>query len=183
LDQFPLKSKERGGTRYPLLLTAALGALLLALSGCSRPETPVAAKDVPTVLLFDGAGASTDDVAAFETILRDQHFNYTRANSRQLNAMNKDQLLAFGLLIVPGGNFEKMGGGITTTTAATVRDAVHGGLNYLGVCAGAFFAGDSPYNGLDLTGGVLFNFHSLERQNIRKAVVAISVGGSSTFDH
>jgi hypothetical protein len=97
--------------------------------------------------------------------------------------MNKAQLLAFGLLIVPGGNFEQMGGGLTAATAATVREAVHDGLNYLGVCAGAFFAGDSPYNGLNLTGGVRFNFHSLERQNIRKAAVAISVAGSSTFDH
>jgi glutamine amidotransferase-like uncharacterized protein len=56
-------------------------------------------------------------------------------------------------------------------------------LNYLGVCAGAFFAGNSPYNGLNLTGGVRFNFYALEGRNTRKAAVAVAVAGSSTFDH
>jgi hypothetical protein len=44
-------------------------------------------------------------------------------------------------------------------------------------------AGDSPYNGINLTHGVRFNFYELEQQNIRKAAVAVSVAGSSTFDH
>jgi glutamine amidotransferase-like uncharacterized protein len=124
-----------------------------------------------------------NDVAALERVLQDHHFSSVRASSRQLNAMGKAELLAYRLLIVPGGNFEEIGNGLASTTAATIRDAVHGGLNYLGICAGAFFAGDSPYNGLNLTEGVRFNFYALEDQNIRKAEVAIAVAGSSTFDH
>jgi hypothetical protein len=58
-----------------------------------------------------------------------------------------------------------------------------GGLNYLGICAGASFAGNSPYNGLNLTEGVRFPFYALENRNIRKAAVAIEVAGSATFDH
>jgi hypothetical protein len=55
------------------------------------------------------------------------------------------------LLIVPGGSFEDIGNGLTATTTSNIRKAVRGGLNYLGICAGAFFAGNSPYNGLNLT--------------------------------
>jgi hypothetical protein len=51
---------------------------------------------------------------------------------------------------------------------------VGGGLNYLAICAGAFFAGASPYSGLDLTSGVRFGFYSLEARGIRKAPVEIA---------
>ena len=116
-------------------------------------------------------------------MLNDNHFSYVGANSRQLNAMGKTQLLSYRLLLVPGGNFEEIGNGLTPSATAAIREAVQGGLNYLGVCAGAFFAGNSPYNGLNLTGGVRFNFYALEGPNTRKAAVAVAIAGSSTFDH
>ena len=56
------------------------------------------------------------------------------------------------------------------------------GVNYLGICAGAFFAGRSPYNGLNLTSGVQFGFYSAEARGIRKAAVAISGAGTPTLD-
>jgi glutamine amidotransferase-like uncharacterized protein len=76
-----------------------------------------------------------------------------------------------------------MGNGLTAVATSNIRNAVDGGLNYFGVCAGAFLAGDSPYNGINLTRGVRFNFHALSRQNIRKAAVAVSVAGGATSDH
>ena len=77
--------------------------------------------------------------------------------------MSESQLSVYRLLIVPGGNFEQIGNGLTSSTTANVRNAVRNGLNYLGICAGAFFAGNSPYNGLNLTSGVRFTtcmFHA-----------------------
>ena len=56
-------------------------------------------------------------------------------------------------------------------------------MNYLGICAGAFFAGSSPYKGLNLTEGVRFKFYALENRNIRKAAVRIEIAGSATLDH
>jgi hypothetical protein len=56
-------------------------------------------------------------------------------------------------------------------------------LNYLGICAGAFFAGDSPYNGLNLTSGVKFPFYALENQGICKAAVEIAIAGSPALTH
>jgi len=136
----------------------------------------------PPILLFNGAGTSPNDVAALEQILKRNHFEYATADSRQMNAMSEARLRSHRLLIVPGGDFEKIGDGLTAETSANIRSAVRGGLNYLGICAGAFFAGDSPYNGLNIT-GVRFGFYALERQGVRKAAVPIAVAGSSSVDH
>jgi glutamine amidotransferase-like uncharacterized protein len=156
----------------------------LCLATCGVPgsqtSTPPASADI---LLFVGEGTSLGDVAAVEQVLRDNRFNYSTANSLQLNAMSEPQLHAFRLLIVPGGNFEKIGNNLMPGATANIRSAVRGGLNYLGLCAGAFFAGNSPYNGLNLTGGVRFNFYALEAQGTRKSAVPISVAGASTGDH
>jgi len=76
-----------------------------------------------------------------------------------------------------------MGNGLTKTTAACIRNAVRNGLNYLGVCGGGFLAGNSPYNGLNLTSGVWFGFYSAEEKGIRKAAVAIAPAEGPTLEH
>jgi glutamine amidotransferase-like uncharacterized protein len=93
--------------------------------------------------------------------------------------MSGPQLKSYRLLIVPGGNFEEMGNRLSTTATTNVRTAVGAGLNFLGICAGAFLAGDSPYNGLNLTTGVRFGFYSAEAQGTRRAAVEIAIAGSS----
>jgi glutamine amidotransferase-like uncharacterized protein len=97
--------------------------------------------------------------------------------------MTPAQLGSYRLLIVPGGDFEKIGKGLTSATATTIRTAVNGGMNFLGICAGAFFAGDSPYNGLNLTSGVRFPFYAAEFRGVRKAAVRVSIAGASTMEH
>ena len=97
--------------------------------------------------------------------------------------MTGSQLRKYRLLIVPGGNFIHLGNSLTPTTTANIRNAVQNGLNYLGICAGGFFAGNSGYNGLNLTSGVRFGFYSAENRGIRKAAVAIATAGSATLDH
>lgn len=150
-----------------------LAAGLLALA-CGRAPRPA------NVLLFTGTGTSRGDVEAVEVVLRDAHLDYATATSRQLDGLTAPQLQAYRLLIVPGGNFEEMGNGLTSSAVATVREAVHGGLNYLGICAGAFLAGDSPYNGLNLTSGVRFPFYAGEARGMRKTPVYLTIAGSPT---
>jgi glutamine amidotransferase-like uncharacterized protein len=182
------------------LVNAFCGILLfLVASGCSdsrdgntsigdhgsvvaSPGFPPA-RDAPTILLFNGRGTSRNDVAALEAILTRNHFSYSVVNSEHLNAMSEAQIRKYRLLIIPGGNFEQIGNGLETSTTMTIRHAVQDGLNYLGICAGAFFAGNSPYNGLDLTRGTKFKFYALESQGMRKAAVAITAAGSPTVDH
>ena len=160
--------------RHRVLAVALCGLLICGLHAC-------ASRSAPTILLYDGTGTSPNDVAAVERILVTSGLTFATASSRELNAMSESQLGRYRLLIFPGGNFVEIGNALTPSTTANVRRAVHGGLNYLGICAGAFFAGASPYNGLDLTSGVRFPFYSLENQGIRKAAVPIAIAGSPTL--
>ena len=154
--------------------------LALNLSGCDRPgasAVPLTSGRVPPVLLFNGTGTSPNDVAAIETVLEKSRISYSTASSAQLDAMNAARLRTYRLIIVPGGDFTRIGTGLTKETAAKLRDAVQYGVNYLGICAGAFFAGRSPYNGLNLTSGVQFGFYSAEARGSRKASVPLSGAG------
>lgn len=126
-----------------------------------------------SILLFNGTGTSRNDVAAVEAILAAGHLDYATATSSQLNRMSESSLRDYRLLIVPGGNFVDIGNGLTSSTTGNVRRAVESGLNYLGLCAGGFFAGNLPYNGLNLTSGVRFPFYAAENRGVRKASPAL----------
>src|SRR5258708_3837389 len=166
-------------TRCRVLGIASLILLSTAFTAC---DVRGGQGGIAPILLFDGTGGSRGDVAAVERVLKSNHLNYSTVNSSQLNEMNELQFRAYRLLIVPGGNFVDIGNSLTSTTTANIRNAVQNGLNYLGICAGAFFAGNSPYNGLNLTSGVKFGFYSAENQGIRKAAVAIAGAGTPTLD-
>jgi len=137
--------------------------------------------DAP-ILLFDGSGTSSGDVAAIERIMRGEHLDYSTVDSSRMNRMSEAQIRKHRLLIIPGGNFVTIGNGLSPGAAANIRGAVRNGLNYLGICAGAFFAGNSPYNGLNLTSGTRFGFYSAEARGIRKTPVAITAAGGQTLD-
>ena len=156
---------------------ASFAALILA--GCTPP---VPDENAPT-LLFNGTGSSQNDVKAVEAILQDHQLKYATVNSEQLNGLSEAQLTAHRLLIIPGGNYIRMGRSLTSNSAANVRHAVQGGLNYLGICAGGLLAGDSPYNGLNLTSGVRFDFYAVVNQGVHKAVVPITAVGTTPIEH
>ncbi len=155
-------------------------ALYFPLAACSPPGST---SDRPAILLFAGQGTSPNDVTAVERILSEHHLSYAAADSARLNAMSERDLEAYRLLVVPGGNFEEMGNSLDHATPVRVRHAVGSGLNYLGICAGAFIAGNSPYNGFNLTSGVRFPFYAAEARGIRKAAIAIATPGSPAFEH
>jgi glutamine amidotransferase-like uncharacterized protein len=161
-----------------------VATVLIAVFSCGRanPDHGAGANSTGRILLFDGQGTSPNDVAALERILSDSGLEYSTATSQQLDDLNESALRAYRLLVVPGGNFEDIGNGLNASTTVRLRSAIGSGLNYLGVCAGAFFAGHSPYNGLNLT-SVQFRFYAAEDRGIRKTAVAVSTPAGPTLDH
>jgi len=158
-------------------------ALVFVISVAATACAPPASHTVPPILLFGGAGTSVNDVAAVETILKDKHLEYSTVNSRQLNGMSESQLMAYRLMIIPGGNFIDMGNSLQRSTTEKIHNAVQGGLNYLGICAGGFLAGHASYNSLNLTSGARFDFYSAANQGIRKTAVAITAVDMSPLEH
>ncbi|HEV7572671.1 MAG TPA: BPL-N domain-containing protein [Thermoanaerobaculia bacterium] len=162
-----------------------LALVVLTVSGCDRPRAsavPLTSSRVSPILLFNGTGTSPNDIAAIETLLLKSQISYSTANSAQLDEMSAARLRTYRLVVIPGGDFTRIGMGLKKDTATKLRDAVRSGVNYLGICGGAFFAGRSPYNGLNLTSGVQFGFYSAEARGTRKAAVPISGAGTPTLD-
>jgi glutamine amidotransferase-like uncharacterized protein len=153
-------------------------AILVLLASCDSAGTGSA-----PILLFDGTGASPGSVAGLRAVLEANDLSYETVSSAELDSLDEATLQRHRLLIVPGGNFVDMGQGVSPRTALRIRHAVNHGLNYLGVCAGAFLAGDSPYNGINLTSGVRFPFYSAEARGIRKAAVAITTADGTRLEH
>ena len=156
-----------------LLLLISLG-----ITACAPPES----NNVPSVLLFNGTGTSPNDVNAVERILKKRHLDYSTVNSRQLNGMSQSQLMAHHLIIFPGGNFVAMGDGLVSKTTANLHNAVQGGLNYLGICAGGLLAGNASCDSLNLTAGVRFGFYAAANRGIHRAAVAIAGPGSPPLE-
>jgi len=169
--------------RRGFLIAHAALVVLLAI-GANACDPPARSNHAP-ILLFTGTGTSAGDVAAVERVLAHNHFEYATATSPQLNRMSASEVMAYRLIIVPGGNFIEMSASLTPRTTEKIHDAVQGGVNYLGICAGAFLAGDGQghYNGVDLTSGVRFGFYDAENQGIRKAIVAVAAVNAAPIEH
>ena len=149
---------------------------------CSRLPRPGSRAGRVGRLLFSGRGTSPGDFGpSRRSILSHEHLGYSIIGTGQLNRLTELEIRKYRLLIIPGGNFEQIGKKLTLAAAANIRGAVRSGLNYLGICAGAFFAGNS-YNGLNLTSGVRFGFYAAETRGIRKTAVAISDAAGQTLD-
>lgn len=166
---------------FGLLTIACL--VLAFLNSCNDSSSKKSIFTTPPILLFNGTGVSANDVAAIETILNNNYLSYATVNSSGLNGMSRAQMMHYRLLIIPGGNFIIMGNSLTKATSVNVRQAVQQGLNYFGICAGAFLAGNSAYyNGFNLTSGIIFGFYSAENKGVHKAAVAITDARGITRD-
>jgi glutamine amidotransferase-like uncharacterized protein len=95
--------------------------------------------------------------------------------------MSESRLRAFQLLIIPGGNFVDMGNSLASVTAAKIREAVRGGLNYHGICAGAFLAGRMSDFGLNLT-DKKFEFAAPSKRGVRVSVEPVTSADGRTLD-
>lgn len=151
----------------------------LVITAC-RPPTP---GDAAPILLFIGNGTSPNDVRAVEAVLDRCRLNYATVDSQQMNGMSGQELLEHRLLIIPGGNYLTIASGLTPIAATNVHRAVDGGLNYLGICAGGLFAGNTTTNSPNLTGGVRVGFYAVVNRGIHKAAVPITIAGSPTVEH
>ena len=177
------------------LFVVSVLLVLLISTGCGSPNwsgsnsvkpTPLAGSNTTStvpVLLYNGTGTSLNDVTAVESVLSTLSLKYSTANAAQIEAMSESQLAAYKLLIVPGGNSIKIGNSLSKNATTNIHNAVsNDGLHYLGICAGAFFGGYSIYNGLNLTGGVWFNYYADELKGIHKEAVMLSFPNSPSMD-
>jgi len=175
----------------PSTLAIVLLFALILITGCGTgshraaapPSLPPPVPSAEPVLLFNGTGTSSTDVSAVEAVLQTLNVGYITADSPQLNAMSEPQLAGFKLIIIPGGNFIDIGKSLTAETTGNIQKAVYQGLNYLGICAGGFLAGNTRNNSFNIANGVQFKFYSAEDKGIRKTAVAITNADGTIIEH
>lgn len=148
-------------------------------TGCSRTTVITGAP----ILLFGGTGTSPNDVAAIANVLKDKGLEFDTVNSSQLNAMSESQLLAHRLIIFPGGNYITIGNNLRPEATGRIKNAVHQGVNYLGICAGALLAGKAECHSLNLTSGVTFDFYAVVNNGVHKAAVLIDCADMPAIEH
>jgi len=125
--------------------------LPLNLSGCDRPDAsavPLVSGRVPPILLFNEQ-APPQRRRGDRDPSGEEPISLLAASSAQLDEMTAARLRTYHLIIVPGGDFIASDRSQEETAASSTSRAVR--CEYLGICAGAFFAGHTPYNGLNLT--------------------------------
>src|SRR5262245_48818778 len=94
----------------PTQVLACIGALMIYY-----PPTPES-NNAAQILLIDGTGTSPNDVKAIEAVLKGMHLNYATADSRHVNRMSVSELMAYRLMIIPGGNYLAMGNSLAPGT-------------------------------------------------------------------
>ncbi len=168
-----------------LVSSAVTSSALTSPAVASSTETTSLATTTSsaTILIYNGSGTSSGDVAAVESLVTSMGLGYNTANSSQFNAMSEAQLLAYRLFLMPGGNAISISSYISKTATANLHNAISAGLNYLGFCAGGFFAGSSAYyNYTNLTNGVWFNVYPNYGRGTGATVVRASFPNGSTMD-
>jgi glutamine amidotransferase-like uncharacterized protein len=177
------KDALRGTTLAASLFMIAAACGVRGDQGNLSRESASGSDRFAPILLFRGTGTSLNDVEALEAILKSNNIDYSTADTSKLHGMDEARIRRYRLLIIPGGNFVEMGTGLTPGATANIRNSVQSGLNYLGICAGGFLAGNyrPPYNGFDLASGVQFHFYRAESRGIRRAAVPIAAAGGSTL--
>ena len=161
------------------LSTTATATTVVPLDTATVDSTAtLAPSGAAIVLIYNGSGTVSSDVTALESIVTSLGLSYRTANSSQLNSMSESQLLAYKLFIMPGGNSGTISRYLTKNTTANVHNAVSAGLNYLGMCAGAFTGSSSSwYNYFSFTSGRWFNVYNTGSGTGKRAMSISFPGG------
>lgn len=141
--------------RRDMPVSILLIALLLP-TGCSH-ENP----ELPTIGLYSGRGADEECVQATRNMLEWMGYSVREIEPRFVHAGMLDQLDA---VCFPGGNMYQYAEELSSDGKDRIRDFVRAGGGYLGICGGAYFAGEVVVwlgNELDMVSLELFEGRSV----------------------
>lgn len=132
--------------KYFVMVVIAVSSMLVSCGkDASELASPEALVREGPVLLYNGEGASSDDVNALADLLEGHDTAYELIDEDELNEMTDTDLIKFGTIVWPGGLAGKGTKALSDATRIAVRKAVvEYGVSYVGFCAGAFMAMNTP---------------------------------------
>lgn len=133
-----------------------LSLILMSVVGCglkSPPKPSGPAKNKPgvghtDVLIYGGLGSWGDEIESLKELLAAHGKTYAEYDDKQFNDATDADFDKFSLVIFPGGDSNDVNRNLTMETRDRIRRAVlERGLNYFGLCSGAWLV-VSPQNRL-----------------------------------
>jgi biotin--protein ligase len=116
-----------------ILLVAIIFLMVLFAWNYTRPSRKA------DVAIYSGGGIWEDSVRAIEEMFHWMNYTVELVSAEYIN---NNELEAFRILCVPGGNMYDYAQDISSKGKENVRDFVHGGGGYIGICGGAYFAAE-----------------------------------------
>ncbi|MBC7693484.1 MAG: hypothetical protein H7222_17090 [Methylotenera sp.] len=132
----------------------------------SELPTPLVRRNLKAdFLIYDGKGVDSTDTSAIVKLIRAHGLTERTISESALNSLTAAEFAQYGTFIWPGGDNEEMDTVISASARRELRKAViQKGLNYVGICAGAFIAvgpsagvEETPVAGLALLNGTFID--------------------------
>lgn len=176
----------RSAARRVLTAGALAAAFMVGAAGCAAPTADPAPSDtLPLALVYDGPQGCPECAPAIAEVLESgsHPFRVEFVGPGTGTDLTAEVLGEAQLYVQPGGGADL---GATwddlEPQAEAVRDWVHGGGSYLGLCFGAYLAGRDP--GFDLLPGDTFGWAGSPGSTVpddRDTVIPLTWGGTQRW--
>ena len=126
--------------QHDLKLVFFLRALDVRFASLWRPQ-PTHFRGVMNILVYSGRGTSQSMIAhTFTTLRKHVGNNYDIQQISSVNILKDPWANSTALLVIPGGRDLPYVEDLSSIGTSYIRKYVENGGNYLGICAGAYFA-------------------------------------------
>ena len=152
--------------------------------GTDRRSFPIKRDYRIGALIYHGAATAFGDVESISEILDAQGITHQDVTSEELNQMTVEELTQFGMIVWPGGYAGQMSASLYPATRDRVRRAVRErGVNFVGICAGAFIAvspaapssAEGPEWGLSIIDAETLPYYHLEGEGLEYSLVDLEI--------
>jgi glutamine amidotransferase-like uncharacterized protein len=132
------KAESSGARRW--LEALAYSFLLFLFISCH--QTHQLEPESADIALYNDKGTDEECVKATKNMF--EWMDYT-VSLVEADYINKKRLDKFNILCVPGGNMYQYSQDISPAGKQKIRDFIGGGKAYIGICGGAYFAGEKVF--------------------------------------
>ena len=120
------------------IVNAGLLLGILFVSGCQRADVErFDTSNTVRIAIYGGEGTSQKSIKASMHMFEWMGYSVSIIDAVYLN---KGDLSAFNILCIPGGDMYQYSLDISSEGKDAIRNFVHAGGGYLGICGGAYFA-------------------------------------------
>jgi glutamine amidotransferase-like uncharacterized protein len=139
VDMHDKKEAELSGSRG-WLEALAYSFLLLLFIGCSQTQTPE--PESADIALYNDKGTDKECVEATKNMFEWMGYTISLVDADFINTKRLDKFIS---LCVPGGDMYQYSQDISSAGKQKIRGFIAGGKAYIGICGGAYFAGEKVF--------------------------------------